>query len=471
MEKPVHFCDLPLRQTSCAIGHKSRVTRDGAKLCVEPLQSQFASWTLRRGSRQEIMARGAFHRELVSVGRPALALTLSLLLMQTYIAGRGVSHLLMSTRRTLAVGLIGYKFMGKAHSNGWRQAPRFFDLPANLQLKTICGRNRAAAKRAAARLGWENVETDWRRVVDDSEIDIIDICTPNDSHSEIAITAARAGKAILCEKPLARNVREAEKMLQAVKKARVVNMVCHNYRRIPAIALAKQMIDRGEIGDRIFHFRARYAQDWIVDPNFPLVWRLRSDVAGSGALGDIFSHIVDLARYLVGEFREVCATAETFVKQRPLKKNGHTKAKVTVDDAVTMIGRFRNGALASLEATRFAPGRKNSITLEMNGDAGSLFFDLEELNRLKFFSRRDPQDRQGFRDILVTEPTHPYMDKWWPPGHVIGYEHTFVHTIADFVKAVVARKNVQPTFEDGVENQRVLEAIQKSARTKRYIRL
>jgi predicted dehydrogenase len=467
----MHFGNLPLRQASRAIGHKSGVTWKGAKLCVEPVHGQFASWALRHGSRKERVARGAFHRELSSVGRPAMALTLSLSHMQTYIAGRCVSHLLMSTRRTLAVGLIGYKFMGKAHSNGWRQAPRFFDLPANIQLKTICGRNKAAVKKAAAQFGWETAETNWRRVVEDSQIHIIDICTPNDSHGEIAIAAARAGKAILCEKPLARNVREAESMSRAVKKARVVNMICHNYRRIPAIALAKQMIDRGELGHRIFHFRARYAQDWIVDPNFPLVWRLQSDVAGSGALGDIFSHIVDLGRYLVGEFGEVCATAETFVQQRPLKKNRHAKAKVSVDDAVTMIGRFRNGALASLEATRFAPGRKNSITLEINGDAGSLFFELEELNRLKFFSRRDPQDRQGFRDILVTEPTHPYVDKWWPPGHVIGYEHTFTHTIADFVKAVVAKKNVQPTFEDGLGNQRVLEAIQKSARTKRYIRL
>jgi predicted dehydrogenase len=310
--------------------------------------------------------------------------------------------------------------MGKAHSNAWRQAPRFFDLPANLWLKTICGRNRAAAKKAAVQLGWENVETDWRRIIGDPAIDIVDICTANDTHSEIAIAAAQARKAILCEKPLARNVREAEAMVRAVQKARVINMVCHNYRRIPAVALARQMIEQGELGDRIFHFRARYAQDWIVDPKFPLVWRLQSDAAGSGALGDIFSHIVDLARHLVGEFREVCATKETFVKQRPLKSGGRKKGKVTVDDAVTMIGRFRNGALASLEATRFAPGRKNSITLEINGSDGSLFFDLEEMNRLKFYSMRDPQDRQGFRDILVTERSHPYMEKWWPPGHIIG---------------------------------------------------
>ena len=374
----------------------------------------------------------------------------------------------MVTRRTLAVGLIGYNFMGKAHSNAWRQASRFFNLPANVRLKTICGRNRAAVKKAATKLGWENAQTDWRRVIDDSKIDIVDICTPNDTHCEIAIAAAQAGKAVLCEKPLARNMDEAEKMVRAVKKARVVNMVCHNYRRVPAIVLAKQMIERGEIGDRIFHFRARYAQDWIVDPNFPLVWRLQSDPAGSGALGDIFSHIVDLARYLVGEFREVSAAMETFVKQRPLKSGARKTGRVTVDDAVAMIGRFENGALASLEATRFAPGRKNSLTLEINGSAGSLFFDLEEMNRLKFFSGRDPQDRQGFRDIIVTEPSHPYIDKWWPPGHIIGYEHTFIHTIADFVKAVVDGKSVQPTFEDGLQNQRVLDAVSQSADAKRW---
>jgi predicted dehydrogenase len=377
----------------------------------------------------------------------------------------------MAAKPTLAVGLIGYNFMGKAHSNAWRQASHFFDLQADLKLKIICGRNRAVVKKAAGKLGWENSVTDWRRVIADPQIDIVDICTPNDSHCEIAIAAAQSGKAILCEKPLARNLDEAREMVAAVERARVVNMVCHNYRRIPAFALAKQMIERGEIGERIFHFQARYAQDWIVDPNFPLVWRLQADRAGSGALGDIFSHIVDLAHYLVGEFREICAIKETFVKQRPIKTGARKKGKVTVDDAVTMIGRFRNGALASLEATRFAPGRKNSITLEINGSGGSLFFDLEEMNRLKFFGMRDPKGRQGFRDIIVTEPSHPYIDKWWPPGHIIGYEHTFIHTIADFVKAVVAGKNVQPTFEDGLQIQRVLGAIARAAKTRRLTKL
>ena len=246
-------------------------------------------------------------------------------------------------------------------------------------------------------------------------------------------------------------------------------MVCHNYRRIPAIVLAKKMIDAGDLGT-IYHYRARYAQDWIVDPNFPLVWRLQSKIAGSGAHGDINAHIIDLGRYLVGEFSEVCAQMETFIKERLLPGEPNRKGKVTVDDAVMFVGRFANGALANLEATRFALGRKNGIQIEINGSRGSLVFDLEEMNRLKFYSETDPADRRGFRDILVTQGgAHPYIGHWWPPGHIIGYEHTFVHTIADFVNAVVDRKSVQPTFEDGLANQVVLNAVEKSARMRRWI--
>jgi predicted dehydrogenase len=289
----------------------------------------------------------------------------------------------MTGKRTLAVGLVGYKFMGKAHSNAWRQAPRFFDLPMHLRLKTICGRDAKAVREVAGKFGWESAVTNWRAVVDDPEIDIIDICTPNDSHAEIAIAAAKAGKAILCEKPLARNVAEAEKMVRAVKQARVVNMIRHNYRRIPAIALAKQMIEHGEMGDRIFHFRARYAQDWIVDPKFPLVWRLQSGTAGSGALGDIGSHIVDLARYFVGEHKEVCAAKETFVKQRPVKTGARQKGKVAVDDAVTIVGRFENGALASLEATRCNGGTRSVSSWE-NSDATE---DIPPANFRRWFPK------------------------------------------------------------------------------------
>jgi predicted dehydrogenase len=377
----------------------------------------------------------------------------------------------MSPRRTLHVGLIGHGFMGKAHSNAWRQAPRFFDLPADVVLRTICGRNARALKKSATQFGWQKCATDWRAVVNDPEIDIIDITTPNDSHCEVALAAATAGKAILCEKPLALNLAEAQRMTDAVKKARVVNMVCHNYRRVPALALAREMIAQDALGDRIYHYRARYAQDWIADPDFPLVWRLRSGPAGSGSLGDIGSHIVDLGRYLVGEFREICALRETFVKQRPLPGNSRRRAKVTVDDAVSIVGRFRSGALASLEATRFAPGRKNGLTIEINGSGGSLFFDLEQMNRLQFYNVRDPQKERGFREIIVTESAHPYASHWWPPGHLIGYEHSFVHTVADFVRAVVSRKKVAPNFADGLANQRVLAAIAESARLKKWVRL
>ena len=344
-------------------------------------------------------------------------------------------------KRKLKVGMIGYAFMGRAHSNAWRQAGRFFDLPVEIELHTICGRNADSVRAAAGQLGWKKHCTDWLEVVGDPDIDIVDITTPNNSHAEIALAAARHGKAILCEKPLGMNVKECEEMVAAVKKARVVNMVCHNYRRIPAIALAKQMIERGDLGDRIFHYRARYAQDWIADPNFPLVWRLQSKIAGSGTHGDIDAHIIDLGRYLVGDFDEVCGVMETFIKERPLlgqagagltAKASKKMGKVTVDDAVSWIGRFKNGALANLEATRFAHGRKNHITFEINGSKGSLAFNFEDMNRLEYYNAEDPGDRRGFRSIIVTEGVHPYAGAWWPPGHILGYEHTFVNTFRGF---------------------------------------
>ena len=385
------------------------------------------------------------------------------------------------TKKTLRVGMIGYRFMGKAHSNAWRQAPRFFPLEADLEMHTICGLNPEGVAAASRELGWKNASTDWKAVIENPEIDIIDINTPNDSHAEIAIAAANAGKHVLCEKPLALTVGQCREMLDVAKKHGVVHMVCHNYRRIPAIAHAKKMIEEGAIG-KLFHYRACYAQDWIVDPNFPLVWRLQKGVSGSGAHGDINAHIIDLGRYLVGEFAEVCGLMNTFIKQRPLEDAaakgdglggtaGAAKmGEVTVDDASMFIGRFANGALANLEATRFALGRKNNIAIEINGSQGSLFFDFEDMNRLQFFDNRQPEDRQGFSDILVTQPggTHPYVGQWWPPGHILGYEHTFVHTLADFVNAVLAGQSVQPTFEDGLKNQRVLEAVEQSANTKQW---
>ncbi|MFV0416356.1 MAG: Gfo/Idh/MocA family protein [Chthoniobacterales bacterium] len=386
----------------------------------------------------------------------------------------------MSKKRSLRVGMIGYNFMGKAHSNAWRQAPKFFDLPADVELHTICGRSQKNVKKAASQLGWTHSSADWRTVVENPEIDIIDICTPNDSHCEIAVAAAHAGKAVLCEKPLALTVAQGKQMVDAVKKARVVNMVCHNYRRIPAIAFAKKMIERGDLGDRIYHYRARYAQDWIADPDFPLVWRLQSKISGSGTHGDIDAHIIDLGRYLVGEIKEVCGLMETFIKERPIleetkgglgAKATKKKGRVTVDDAVSWIGRFKNGAIANLEATRFARGRKNHITLEINGSKGSLFFDFEDMNRLKFFNTDDPAGLQGFRDILVTEDVHPHIKNWWPPGHIVGYEHTFVNTFADFIEAVCKGKSVHPTFADGLANEKVLDAVSESARTRKWVKV
>jgi predicted dehydrogenase len=378
--------------------------------------------------------------------------------------------------KTLRVGLIGYRFMGKAHSNAWRQAPRFFPLKANVEMKTICGRDPKNLEAARQEMGWQETSTDWQAVVNDPLIDIIDINTPNDSHAEIAIAAARAGKHVLCEKPLALNVAQGREMVAAAKKAKIVNMICHNYRRIPAIVQAKKMIEDGSLGE-IYHYYARYAQGWLVDPNYPLVWRLQKGISGSGTLGDIGAHVIDLGRYLVGEFSEVCGMLHTFIKQRPLAaastKGAKKMGKVTVDDASIFVGRFRNGALANVEATRFALGRKNHITIEINGSKGSLAFDFEEMNRLKFFDNAAPKDRHGFTDILVTQVdgSHPYTDHWWRPGHIIGYEHTFIHTIADFVNAVANGKSVQPTFEDGLRNQLVLEAVEKSAKAKAWIRL
>lgn len=376
--------------------------------------------------------------------------------------------------------MIGYNFMGKAHSNAWRQASRFFDLPVEIELHTICGRNRINLEAAAAQLGWSNVVEDWREAVANPDIDIVDICTPTDSHHPIALAAIENGKAVLCEKPLAMDVAQCEELVEAAKRSGVVNMVCHNYRRVPAIALAKTLIDSGALGDRIYHYRARYAQDWIADPQFPLVWRLQSCIAGLGALGCIGSHIVDLGRYLVGEIREVSGLMETFVKERPLleeamaglsAKAGKQTGEVTVEDAASWLARFENGAIGSFEATRFAYGRKNQITLEINGSGGSLVFDFEDMNRLKFYSANDPEGVRGFRDILVTEGAHPYIQAWWPPGHLIGYEHTFINAVSDFVNAVASGKSVHPTFEDGLANEKVLTAVCKSARTRQWVEL
>ncbi len=367
------------------------------------------------------------------------------------------------------VALIGYAFMGRAHSNAWRQVSRFFSPKLTPRMKVICGRNRSAVRKASRALGWEEYATDWREVIARDDIDIVDVSTPGDSHAEIAIAAAKAGKAVLCEKPLANDVREAKQMLAAVRKAGVVHMLCHNYRRAPAVMLARDLVASGKLG-KIHHYRGVYLQDWPVDPGVPLIWRFDKKVAGSGALGDILSHSLDLGRFVLGsEVTEVAGMMDTFVKQRPRLDNPRKKGRVTVDDAALSLARFANGALASIEGTRFAPGRKNDLRFEVNGSRGSIVFNFERMNELEYYSLDDDVKVQGFRQILATDPSHAYFDKWWPGGHLIGYEHTFIHTIYDFLNAVAAGKQVKPDFEDGVRNQLVLDAIERAARTKRWV--
>ena len=370
----------------------------------------------------------------------------------------------------LNIALIGYAFMGRAHSNAYRQVSAFLAPRLTPRLKVICGRDRPAVEAAAKRLGWAEAVTDWRRVVDRPDIDVVDICTPGDSHAEIAIAAARAGKAVFCEKPLANSVRDAERMLTAVTRAKVAHMICHNYRRVPAVVYASQLLAEGRLGD-IHHFRGTYLQDWIVDPAFPLVWRLRREQAGSGALGDIGSHVVDLARFLVGEITDVAGALETFVTERPLPGHPNRTGAVTVDDAVVACLRFEGGAIGTLEATRMAPGRKNANRFEINGSKGSLAFDLERLNELEVYFESDPPGQRGFRTILVTDATHPYMKSWWPPGHLIGWEHTFTHMVYDLCEAMADLRVPSPNFEDGVRNQYVLDAIERAARSRRWVRL
>ena len=378
--------------------------------------------------------------------------------------------------KTFRVGLIGYRFMGRAHSNAWRQAPKFFNLKANVELHTICGRNAQNVQAARAQLGWQHAATDWHEIVESPLIDIVDISTPTFSHAEIAIEAAKNGKHVLCEKPLGLNLKQCEQMFAAANKAKVVHMVCHNYRRIPAVVLAKKMIAEGTLG-RIYHFRARYAQDRLADPEFPLDWRLQKETSGSGVHSDINSHIIDLARYLVGEFKEVCGIVNTFIPERPLAESlakGQRKmGKVTAPDSAVFIGWMENGVMANLEATRYALGRKNHIEIEINGSKGSIYFDFEDMNKLKFYNGADPADRRGFRDVLVTERdgVHPYVANWWPPGHGIGYEHTFIHAVADFVNACAEGKPVHPTFEDGLKNQRVLTAVEESSKKGKWAKV
>ncbi|MFI7382124.1 Gfo/Idh/MocA family protein [Streptomyces sp. NPDC049813] len=375
----------------------------------------------------------------------------------------------------LGVGMVGYAFMGAAHSQGWRTAGRVFDLPLTPRLAAVCGRDGAAVRAAADRLGWAAAETDWRALIERDDVDLVDICTPGDSHAEIAVAALEAGKHVLCEKPLANSVEEAEAMTEVAELAAArgqVAMTGFNYRRVPAIALARRMVADGRVGT-LRHVRVSYLQDWLVDPAFPLTWRLQKAYAGSGALGDLGAHAVDLAQYLAGEpVAGVSALTETFVRERPLLAGASTglsgtgggeSGPVTVDDAAVFTGRFSSGALASFEATRFATGRKNALKVELNGERGSLAFDLERLNELFFHDQTEPGVSAGFRRILVTEPQHPYLEAWWPPGHGLGYEHTFVHQARDLVHAIAGHTAPSPSFADGLQVQRVLAAVEESA--------
>ncbi|MEW2167396.1 Gfo/Idh/MocA family oxidoreductase [Streptomyces sp. NPDC007084] len=419
----------------------------------------------------------------------------------------------------LRVGMVGYAFMGAAHSQGWRTAGRVFDLPLRPVLAAVCGRDEAAVRAMADRHGWAAAETDWRALIARDDIDLVDICTPGDSHAEIAVAALAAGKHVLCEKPLANTVAEAEAMADAAASALErgqLSMVGFNYRRLPATVLARAMIAEGRLG-ALRHVRVTYLQDWLVDREFPLTWRLRREAAGSGALGDLGAHIIDLAQFLAGEpLGGVSALTETFVRSRPWPTGassglsavpgpggpakegaagppgpgpapdtptgslhgsdsdsdsdsgfgsgaGPRPGTVTVDDAALFTARFASGALASFEASRFATGRKNALRIELNGERGSLAFDLERLNELSYHDHTEPATHAGFRRILVTEPDHPYLDAWWPPGHGLGYEHTFVHQARDLVLAVAAGRPPTPSFADGLQVQRVLAAVEESA--------
>lgn len=378
-----------------------------------------------------------------------------------------------SAARELGIGLIGYAFMGKAHSHAWRTAPSFFELPLAPRLRALAGRDGEAARAVAQKFGWEHVETDWRALVARDDVDIVDVCTPGDTHAEIAVAALEAGKHVLCEKPLANSVAEAETMADAAKAARargVRSMVGFTYRRVPAIKLARSLVADGQLGE-VRHVRAQYLQDWLIDPQAPLSWRLDKTRAGSGALGDIGAHIIDLTQYITGErIVGVSAILETFVKERPVAASfgglagtaGEGTGPVTVDDAAIFLGRFSGGALATFEATRFATGRKNSIRIEINGSDGSLAFDFEDMNVLHLLQNSDGA-AAGFRRILVTEPEHPYIAAWWPPGHVLGYEHGFTHQAVDFVTAIAEGRDPEPSFADGLNVQRVLAAVEESA--------
>lgn len=382
-------------------------------------------------------------------------------------------------KRRIGIGMVGYKFMGKMHSHAYRDLPFYFDLDAEPAMQAIVGRDEAGVREAASRMGWASYETDWRKLLDREDIDLIDIGAPNHMHAEIAIAAAKAGKHILCEKPLAMTSEQARQMRDAAQESGVIHMICHNYRYVPAVRYIKQLISQGALG-QIYHMRAVYLQDWIMDPEFPLVWRLRKEVCGSGTHGDLMAHSIDLARYLVGEFAEVSGMMDTFIRERPLgEMSGGLNAKVAseqrgtvdVDDAVAFIGRFANGAMGVFEASRFAKGNRNGNRFEINGSKGSVRWDMQHMNEFELYLDSDGAGRQGFRTISCTEDNHPFMDAYWPAGHIIGYEHTFINLAYDLIQGIANGTNPTPSFEDGYRNQLVLDAVEQSAASRQWMKV
>ncbi|SDY21239.1 Predicted dehydrogenase [Evansella caseinilytica] len=383
---------------------------------------------------------------------------------------------------SVKIGMIGYKFMGKAHSHAYRDLPMFFPKQLRPEMKVICGRNSEGVAQAAAQFGWKEYTTDWKNLILRDDIDVIDINAPSNVHKEIALAAAKAGKHIFCEKPLALTLQDSRDMLEAAEAAGVKHMVGFNYRFTPAVMLAKKLIDEGRLGE-IVHFRAWFLQDWIVDPAFPLVWRLQKDVAGSGSHGDLGAHLIDMAHYLIGDMTEVVGMNETFIKERPLpaamsglsakasKDQAAHKGPVTVDDATLFMTRFDNGALGSFEATRFAAGHRCTNSFEINGSKGSVLFDFERLNELQVYFVDDADDVQGFRRVLATDAAHAYSDVWWPAGHTIGYEHTFIHEVVELMEAIREDRQPAPNFKDGVKCQQVLEAVDLSIAERRWVQV
>ena len=369
------------------------------------------------------------------------------------------------------IGMVGYGFMGRTHSNAFSQVNHFFDLPYRPVLKTLCARNAARARSFAQTWGYDNVVNDWRALVDSPEIDLIDIASPNDTHAEIAIAAARAGKMVMCEKPLGRNAAEADAMVEAVESAGVPNSVWYNYRRVPAVTLAKQMIDEGRLG-RIFHYRAKFLQDWTISSDLPQggegLWRLDAAVAGSGVTGDLLAHCIDTAMWLNGGIDEVSAMTETFIRSRKHTLTGNVEP-VGIDDASAFLARFRNGSLATFEATRYARGHKALYTFEINGEHASIFWDLHDLHRLQYFDHRDEGRARGWRSIHITDSDHPYMNHWWVPGLQIGYEHTFIHQAADFLQAAAGGKSASPTFREALQTDYVTDAVLQSAANRSWV--